>query len=96
MSGLQTEPEPGLSVALLWLQVVAALVWNVLSIVVGLVGVAYVCWLLTRPPPTTRFCVTDTWGDVVPTEEEQMRCVRRLWILNVSLDLGLIRDSVNR
>lgn len=96
MSFLQTEPESGLSVTLLWLQVVAALVWNVLSVVVGLVGVAYVCWLLTRPSPTMRFCVTDTWGDVVPTEEEQMTCLRRLWILNVSLDLGLVHVSVHR
>lgn len=76
---------------MLWVQVWAALVWNVISVVVGLVGVAYLSWLLVDRPPAERFCFTDRWGEVVPTEVEKIKCCGQMWMLNVSDPLtGLI------
>lgn len=69
---------------LFWVQVCAALVWNLMSAVVGLGGVAYVCWLLADRPPRERFCFTDTWGEGVPTEEEKIKCYNQMQLLNVS------------
>lgn len=66
------------------MQVCAALVWNLMSAVVGLVGVAYLCWLLADRPPAERFCFTDTWGEAEPTDEERMKCRGQMWLLNVS------------
>nr|XP_046256202.1 membrane-spanning 4-domains subfamily A member 4A isoform X2 [Scatophagus argus] len=76
------------SVRLVW----ASLVWNAISVVLGLVGVAHLCWLLADQSPSKRFCGSETWGGVVPTDEERMKCVDNMWILNVSVYglLGLL------
>lgn len=71
------------TVTLLCLQVKAALVWNVISVVIGLAGVAYLCWLLAVDLPAAQFCVTDAAGQSWSTEEEQ-KCVMKMRLLNVS------------
>ncbi|XP_044062766.1 membrane-spanning 4-domains subfamily A member 4A isoform X1 [Siniperca chuatsi] len=73
------------SVTLVW----ASLVWNLISVVLGLVGVAYVCWLLADRPPSERFCGTKTVGQFVSTNYE---CINTIWILNVCVYglLGLV------
>lgn len=67
-------------------QVLASLVWNMISAVVGLVGVAYVSWLLAGRRPSERFCETKTTSGSVLPDEEKMTCAGRLWMLDVSSD----------
>lgn len=57
--------------------------WNVISVVIGLAGVAYLCWLLAIDHPAVQFCVTDAEGQSWSTEEEQ-KCVMKMRLLNVS------------
>lgn len=71
------------TVTLLCLQLKASLVWNVISAVIGLAGVAYLCWLLAIDFPAVQFCVTDSEGQSWSTEEEQ-KCVMKMRLLNVS------------
>lgn len=71
------------TVTLLCLQVKAALVSNIISVVIGLAGVAYLCWLLAIGLPAVQFCVTDSEGQSWSTEEEQ-KCVMKMRLLNVS------------
>ncbi|XP_042345982.1 high affinity immunoglobulin epsilon receptor subunit beta-like [Plectropomus leopardus] len=68
------------SVNLVW----ATLVWNVIGVVVGLLAVAYVCWLLADRPASQRFCDPETFTDYVPTDRQVQRCISTLYILDVS------------
>ncbi|XP_068179842.1 high affinity immunoglobulin epsilon receptor subunit beta [Antennarius striatus] len=76
------------SASLVW----NSLVWNVISTIMGLVGVAYLCWLLADRPPSERFCDSGTWGGIVPTRSEISSCADKLWLLDVCLygPLGLL------
>ncbi|XP_070822662.1 membrane-spanning 4-domains subfamily A member 4A [Chaetodon trifascialis] len=69
------------SVRLVWV----CLLWNVVSVLLGLAGVAYVCWLLADRSPAERFCDDEPWGGVVPTAEESARCRSKMWMLDVSV-----------
>ncbi|XP_070690838.1 high affinity immunoglobulin epsilon receptor subunit beta-like [Pempheris klunzingeri] len=62
--------------------VVASLVWNLISVVVGEVGVAYVCWLLVGPPPSERFCGTGTLKVQETTERPTTSCFRYTWMMD--------------
>ncbi|KAM3613795.1 uncharacterized protein V6R79_005142 [Siganus canaliculatus] len=70
--------------------VTVSLAWNLLSVVVALGGVAYDCWLLSRPPAGERFC--DDWRSVDFTPTERSRCLSNMRSLNVAVygPLGLI------
>lgn len=72
-----------LSVCLV-LQVRASLVWNVIGAVMGLVGVAFTCWLLADRRPGVRFCNTVPWGDYQPTQEQIRRCISDMRLMDVS------------
>ncbi|XP_068612750.1 high affinity immunoglobulin epsilon receptor subunit beta-like [Brachionichthys hirsutus] len=76
------------SVSLVW----NTLVWNVISAIVALVGVAYLCWLLADRPASERFCDAEFWRDIVPTEEEKTSCIDKMRLLDVSVygPLGLL------
>ncbi|XP_076592653.1 membrane-spanning 4-domains subfamily A member 4A isoform X1 [Chaetodon auriga] len=69
------------SVRLVW----ACLLWNVVSVLLGLAGVAYVCWLLADRSPAERFCDAESWGAIVPTADERTHCLYKMWMLNVSV-----------
>ncbi|TDH11205.1 hypothetical protein EPR50_G00058400 [Perca flavescens] len=56
--------------------VCACLAWNVLSVVIGLGGVAYLCWLLCDRPPSQRICDTHSFSG---------RCYEELRGLDVSV-----------
>ncbi|KAM8734004.1 high affinity immunoglobulin epsilon receptor subunit beta [Acanthopagrus schlegelii] len=70
----------------------ASLVWNVIGAVMGLVGVAFTCWLLADRRPGVRFCNTVPWGDYQPTQEQIWRCISDMRLMDVSLygSLGLL------
>lgn len=55
---------------------------NLISVLVGLGGVAYLCFLIAMYQPARLFC--ETWGVVIPTEEERNRCLWRISALDVS------------
>ncbi|XP_076592654.1 uncharacterized protein LOC143324221 isoform X2 [Chaetodon auriga] len=63
----------------------ACLLWNVVSVLLGLAGVAYVCWLLADRSPAERFCDAESWGAIVPTADERTHCLYKMWMLNVSV-----------
>lgn len=69
------------SVRLVWV----SLVWNVLSVVVALVGVAYVCWLLADRWPSVRFCESVVFRGVSVSDSERSRCLRDLRRLDVAV-----------
>lgn len=70
----------------------ASLVWNVIGAVMGLVGVAFTCWLLADHRPSERFCNTEPWGDYQPTQSQIWRCMDEMRLMDVSLygSLGLL------
>ncbi|KAM9353832.1 membrane-spanning 4-domains subfamily A member 4A [Symphorus nematophorus] len=72
--------------------VCASLGWNLISVLFGLVGVAYTCWLLADRPASQRFCESETSGGFVPVGEEIERCISRMRMLDVSVygPLGLL------
>ncbi|XP_051255359.1 membrane-spanning 4-domains subfamily A member 4A [Dicentrarchus labrax] len=72
--------------------VLASLVWNLISVVVGLGGVAYLCWLLADRPPSERFCDAETVGRFVLTDKEKIECISKMWMMNASVygPLGLL------
>ncbi|XP_070768257.1 membrane-spanning 4-domains subfamily A member 4A [Enoplosus armatus] len=76
------------SVRLVW----ASLVWHLISVVFGLAGVAYLCWLLAAGPPSERFCGSHTLGGFMSTDEQKTTCINKMWMLNVSVYglLGLL------
>lgn len=57
---------------------------NVVSALLGLVGVAYVCFLITRYRPAQLFCQDETWGDVTPTDRERSDCLWKISLLDAS------------
>lgn len=59
-----------------------------ISAVVGLVGVAYVSWLLADRRPSELICESKTSSGSVLPDEEKLRCVNSLWMLDVSSDLA--------
>lgn len=67
-----------------WVQVWATAASNVVSALLGLVGVAYVCFLITRYRPAQLFCQDETWGDVTPTDRERSDCLWKISLLDVS------------
>ncbi|XP_041798693.1 membrane-spanning 4-domains subfamily A member 4A-like [Chelmon rostratus] len=69
------------SIGLVW----ACLLWNVISVLLGVAGAAYLCRLLADRSFSERFCDAETWGGVVPTEKERTTCMNDMWILNVSV-----------
>lgn len=81
----QTELCVSLSLCVcLVLQVRASLVWNVIGAVMGLVGVAFTCWLLADHRPSERFCNTEPWGDYQPTQSQIWRCMDEMRLMDVS------------
>lgn len=76
------------SVRLVWV----SLVWNILSVVVALVGVAYVCWLLADHRPSVRFCESVISRNVSISDSVWIRCLQDLWRLNavVLASLGVL------
>ncbi|XP_073341420.1 membrane-spanning 4-domains subfamily A member 4A [Pagrus major] len=70
----------------------ASLVWNVIGAVMGLVGVAFTCWLLADRSPGARFCARVPWGQYQPTEDQIQRCNADMRFMNVSVygSLGLL------
>ncbi|XP_078101231.1 membrane-spanning 4-domains subfamily A member 4A-like [Sander vitreus] len=63
----------------------ACLVWNLLSVAVGLVGVAYLSWLLADGPPSQRLCDPDNFSGYDPSEQQILNCIERLRVLDVSV-----------
>lgn len=59
------------------------MVSNVISVLVGLGGVAYLCFLIAIYRPARLFCGDGTWGDVIPTEQERNSCLWRIHRLDV-------------
>lgn len=59
-----------------------ALVWNVMSVVVGVAGVAFLCWQLASGRPAVQLCESTTMGSSPPSQVE--KCIRRLRLLDVS------------
>lgn len=68
-------------------RVCASLVWNLISVLVSLGGVAYVCWLLAAPPLSERLC-----DGAVLSSAEITKCRNSLWRLDGPLygSLGVI------
>ncbi|XP_026172452.1 membrane-spanning 4-domains subfamily A member 4A-like [Mastacembelus armatus] len=62
------------SVGLVW----ASLVSNLFGAMSGLLGVAYVCWLLAGRPPSELLC-----GPRTMVYDERDRCSSNMWILDV-------------
>lgn len=70
-------------------QVWASLVFNVIGVLIGLAGLAYVSWLLVIDSPSDQLC--GSWNLI----NTRITCFNRVWQLDVSLrDLGLRSDPV--
>lgn len=59
------------------------MVFNVISVLVGVGGVVYLCFLITIYSPAELFCGDGRWGDLVPTEQERDSCLWRIHMLDV-------------
>ncbi|XP_068586027.1 high affinity immunoglobulin epsilon receptor subunit beta [Cebidichthys violaceus] len=70
----------------------ASLVSNLISVLLGLVGVAYVCWLLADGPTSKLLCDSDPFSGFVLSEAQQTRCRRNLFMVDLSVYglLGLL------
>ncbi|CAK6981945.1 membrane-spanning 4-domains subfamily A member 4A [Scomber scombrus] len=64
------------SVHLVW----ASLLSNVLSAVLSVASIVYLCWILAGPSPAMQLCRDERFGD-----ESWTRCSRNMWSLNVIL-----------
>ncbi|KAF1388557.1 hypothetical protein PFLUV_G00091510 [Perca fluviatilis] len=61
----------------------ACVAWSVLSVAVGLGGVAYLCWLLAdSPPPSRHLCDPDAFD---PSTLQLLNCYNQLRVLDVSV-----------
>lgn len=69
------------SISLVW----GSLVSNVISVLIGLAGVAYTCWLLAECPPSYRFCDRQSFIEFEDVEGLRMRCSQNFYTLNVVL-----------
>lgn len=68
-----------------WVQVWAAVVSNVVSALLGLVGVAYLGFLIAIYRPAKLFCDDEHWGYITPTETDRNNCLWKISLLDVSL-----------
>lgn len=68
------------SLRLVW----ATLVWNVISAVLSLGGVAYLCWLLSDGPPSQQLC-RDKTVESRSAMDDWTTCTYKLWRLDVVL-----------
>lgn len=67
-----------------WVQVWAAALANGISALVGLVGVAYLGFLIASYRPAKLFCNDETWGNVTPSASERSDCLWKISLLDVS------------
>ncbi|CAI5661581.1 unnamed protein product [Oreochromis niloticus] len=74
------------SISLVW----GSLVSNVISVLIGLAGVAYTCWLLAECPPSYRFCDRQSFIEFKDVEDLRRRCSQNFYTLDVSLSLSLV------
>lgn len=63
---------------------------NVISVLIGLAGVAYTCWLLAECPPSYRFCDRQSFIEFEDVEDLRRRCSQNFYTLDVSLSLSLV------
>lgn len=69
------------SISLVW----GSLVSNVISVLIGLAGVAYTCWLLAECPPSDRFCDRQSFIEFKDVEGLRRKCSQNVYMLNVVL-----------
>lgn len=69
------------SITLVW----GSLVSNIVSVLIGLAGVSYTCWLLVECPPSYRFCDYRSFSQFAETEHLRSRCSQKLWMLDIVL-----------
>ncbi|XP_068999893.1 membrane-spanning 4-domains subfamily A member 4A-like [Embiotoca jacksoni] len=67
------------SIRLVW----ASLVSSVVSVLLGLGGVAYVCWLLAGPAPSDLLCDPESFSGL--QDDVRINCSGRMRVLNVVL-----------
>lgn len=72
----------------MFVQVWGSLVSNVISVLIGLAGVAYTCWLLAECPPSDRFCDRQSFIEFKDVEGLRRKCSQNVYMLNVSLSLS--------
>ncbi|KAK9514439.1 hypothetical protein VZT92_027906 [Zoarces viviparus] len=63
----------------------ASLVSNLISVLLGLVGVAYVCWLLADGSASQRLCDSDAFRGFVLTEDQLRRCRGKLFMVDMGV-----------
>ncbi|XP_075934560.1 membrane-spanning 4-domains subfamily A member 4A [Anarhichas minor] len=70
----------------------ASLVSNLISVLLALVGVAYVCWLLADGSASERLCDSDAFRGFVLTEDQLRRCRGNLFLVDMGVYglLGLL------
>lgn len=69
------------SISLVW----GSLVSNVISVLIGLAGVAYTCWLLAECSPSYRFCDRQSFIEFKDIEDLRRRCSQNFYMLDVVL-----------
>lgn len=63
---------------------------NVISVLIGLAGVAYACWLLAECPPSDRFCDRQSFIEFKDVDGLRSKCSQYFYLLDVSLSLSLV------
>lgn len=71
----------------MFVQVWGSLVSNVISVLIGLAGVAYTCWLLAECPPSDRFCDRQSFIEFKDVDGLRSKCSQYFYLLDVSLSL---------
>ncbi|XP_049440176.1 membrane-spanning 4-domains subfamily A member 4A [Epinephelus fuscoguttatus] len=76
------------SARLVWV----CLVWNGISVLLGLLGVAYVCWLLASRSVSEALCLSVTREGFMPTDQQLHDCINKLDMVDISVfgPLGLL------